>query len=460
MGRKKKGAGSVLQETPAVEVDTRDRDGVDDRSSTGAVAASTSTDAASEPAVGQEEFPGLLVLLCGIPGCGKDTLGRTCLQNFPNGAALSQDEHGGCGAKAQSATESLLQKRRSPIFILRNGIDASDRLPYALAGRRHGYRIAAVWPAELSAGDDQSKAALYLASVAGCYGRLTNGGRAGHETLTIGSDPAKVCISFLRSFRAPSAPGEVDCILPLPFLMNSDWSRHIEDLEVAGSSNSEDEAVAFITSKILRSGGPATGLPDAVSLLLSGDFEDAKRRLQPFSTMRRSCTELSADLAQWISVVLQEASSKPTQPTHVAKPSVPNRQQTQQLQRAVKVRAALEHLLSPSNIAKCRANGSTVTNCVWLPATEGRARLRPAWPISHFSGSPLLRRLAVTDAEVIAAARASAGSGAPLQSGDDGVSVEVLFDGSRARTELVSPLEPLPEASLRKLQCPDFKGDE
>lgn len=456
--RRREAAASLPQDSAALEDESRDCGYTIDRSkNTEASAANSSTNAASAAAPDDGEFRGLLVLLCGIPGCGKDLIGRMCLQQYPTGAALSQDEHRGCAASAQAATEVLLQKGRSPLFILRNGVDASDRLPYVIAARRHSYRVCAFWPTELSNGDPHGKTALYLASVAGCYGRLTDGGRVGHETLTISSQPARVCLSFLRSFRAPSAPGEVDCIACIPFLMDSDWPCHMEDWAAEGS-DSKDAAIASIASKISRG-----VLPHAVASLLCHGFEEVQARLQPFTTMRRQSTELSANLAQQVTLCLQEKGSKSPQPACALPANVPNRKETQQLQRVVKVRAAVEHLLSPSNIKACRATGSTVTNCVWLPAIDGHSQHRPAWPVSHFCGSPLLRRLCVSDDEVIAAAHASATAGAPLQLGDDGVCVEVLSSseaGSHTRnyTVLISSLEPFPEASLRKLGCAAFTG--
>jgi len=398
---------------------------------------------------------GLMVLVCGIPGCGKDLIGRKCAEGFPSGAALSQDEHGGCGARAQSAAEAFLCEGRSPLFILRNGADASDRLPYVHAAKRHGYRVAAVWPAELSNTDLNSKAALYLASIAGCYGRLTDGGHAGHETLTISGQPAKVCHTFLRSFRLPAAPGEVDSVFSIPFLMDSNWSSRLEGL-TADKCAPKGETIDHIASKVCKSGT----LPDAVAALLCHSFEDTKKRLSSFAGMRRSSEELSEELTRWVASELLEQARAPVPSANAPAAKKPQRQETKQLQRAIKVRAAIEHLVSPANIKGCRSNGSTVSNCIWLPASQGQTGHRPAWPASYFCGSPQLRRLAVSEDEVLAAAQASATAGSPLQQGDDGVCVEVLeYKEAKAKTKhkaVISPLSTLPEASLSKLGCPDI----
>merc|ERR1711871_210744 len=83
----------------------------------------------------------LLVLVCGIPGCGKDTIGRACVTSFKDAAAVSQDEHGGDATQTRCAIEQLLSARKSPVFVLRNGTDAADRAPYIEAARRYSYRV-------------------------------------------------------------------------------------------------------------------------------------------------------------------------------------------------------------------------------------------------------------------------------------------------------------------------------
>eukprot|EP00439_Symbiodinium_sp_Y106_P026106 s5427_g3.t1 len=118
---------------------------------------------------GEAEIParGLVVLLCGIPGCGKDAVGRACVRDFPEAAALSQDEHNGSADATRAAFERLLEKNASPIFVLRNGVDVGDRLPFLLPARSAGYRIAAAWPAELSQSADRK-----------AEGRAVSGGSA------------------------------------------------------------------------------------------------------------------------------------------------------------------------------------------------------------------------------------------------------------------------------------------
>ncbi|OLP89039.1 Octopine dehydrogenase [Symbiodinium microadriaticum] len=123
------------------------------------------------------------VLLCGIPGCGKDAVGRACVRDFPEAAALSQDEHNG------SADAPMQTENASPIFVLRNGIDVGDRLPFLLPARSAGYRITAAWPAELSQSADRK-----------------DGGRSGHETLTVGeklSKPAQVAADLHKGKALP-----------------------------------------------------------------------------------------------------------------------------------------------------------------------------------------------------------------------------------------------------------------
>lgn len=391
---------------------------------------------------------GLLVLLCGVPGCGKDALGRACAQEFSSGASLSQDEHDGDAARTRSAVEALMHAGRSPIFVLRNGVDAADRSPYIDAARRHDYGTAAVWPSELSCEDVYRKAALYLAAVAGCYCRLTMGGKAGHETLTIGDDvtqPAQICLSFLRRFRAPSAPGEVESALALPFLKAA-----IEDDVDLLDGRIQRKCISTVANQMKRS----MSLPKLVGSCCSGDLATLQADLMPFAASRRDLTELSQELRHWIKAQLPTTFGEPlpASPWPAMSPAAaPSQQEIRCLQRAVKVRSALEHLVSPANIASCRAAGSTVTNCEWICQGDSELKVRPAWPASHFRGAPQLRKLGVTDEEVIKAARASAATTAALQQGEDGIRVEVV-PGSKGL--LVSPVEQLPETCLLKLGCP------
>lgn len=367
----------------------------------------------------------LVVLLCGIPGCGKDVIGRRCASSL-NGAALSQDEHNGNAVATQAALESLLAQGLSPIFILRNGVEVGDRLPYVVAARRAGYRVTAVWPEELST--TSRRAALFLASLAGCYGRLTSGGRSGHETLTITdgqlAKPAQVCLNFLQMFRAPSAPGEVDAVLTLPFLQSDESDLgDLGDLKLSG----------FGKGKVL---------PEVVQEVFEGDFEKAKEKMMRWGTMRRSVQDIADPLTEWAK---QQMSQKPSASTF----SMPSTD-TKKLQRAAKIRAAVEHLVSPYNLSACRDGGTTVTTCKWFTINE---RLCPAWPTSYFAGAPQLKKWGTTAEDVLDAAKESCQAQAALQEGDKGVRVQLLNqDGGT----YVSPMEPLPEASLRKLRCPDI----
>lgn len=336
--------------------------------------------------------------------------------------------------------------KRSPIFILRNAVDAADRSPYVEAARRYNYRVVAVWPSELSSSDLHRKAGLYLAAVSGCYGRLSNGGKTGHETLTVGKDmelPAQVCFSFLRSFRAPSAPGEVDDVLALPFLK--------PDLEEV-----QADSVSIVASQMKDK-----PLPKHLVSQLTDSFADVQKWLAPFAGLRRGLPELRGELQSWLTEQLPKVSAESAAeaPWPAAAPaSVPSKSETQRLQREVKVRSAVEHLVSPTNIRACRATGSTVANCVWVGSAESSGTMRPAWPASHFCGSPQLRKLGVTEAEVMRAADTSAAAGIPLQQGDDGVCVEKVADDQG--NLLLSPVQSLPETCLQKLGCPVLRMDE
>eukprot|EP00930_Biecheleria_cincta_P096090 TRINITY_DN87972_c0_g1_i1.p1 TRINITY_DN87972_c0_g1~~TRINITY_DN87972_c0_g1_i1.p1 ORF type:complete len:434 (-),score=67.85 TRINITY_DN87972_c0_g1_i1:76-1377(-) len=390
----------------------------------------------------------LLVLLCGVPGCGKDTIGRACAKEFLHGAAVSQDEYNGDAARTRTAIEALLSDGRSPIFILRNGPDAADRFPYVSAAKRNGYRVGAAWPSEISCSDMRRKAALYLAALAGCYGRLRDGGRTGHETLTAHDNiarPAQICQAFFQSFRAPSAPGEVDAILALPFLI-SDFAG------IASNVLADDleSSLASLVAQLMKKGC----LPDVVTSSMAGTFADTQAKLLPWAVLRCPANDLAEELLSWAHSEIQiAAADSSVQQWRPAEVPAPSKEETKRLQREVKIRAAMEHLVSPANIASCRLNGSTVTNCVWI-MVEGT--LCPAWPLSHFCGAPQLRKLGVAEWEILDAARVSASAHAPLQDGLAGVKVQVV-PGSLAGDLMVSPSDALPEASLMKLGCPDPK---
>lgn len=395
-------------------------------------------------AVADQAQAGLLVLLCGIPGCGKDALGRASVLSFASGAALSQDEHGGDAARTRTAIEALFRAGRSPLFVLRNGADAGDRSPFIDAARRYGYRVGAIWPSELNSDTASHRVGLYLASVAGCYGRLSGRG-VGHETLTVTDDmelPAKVCLNFFRSFRAPHAPGEVDTVLTIPFLRPAiDW----EDLL---DGKMDDSFVTSISSQMKK----GKGLPEFVASCLAGDLQKVQAQLLPFSALRRPLLELTEALSQWTAAQMLENSGYPSTPLPPV--AAPSKDDTKRLQREVKIRAAVEHLIAPANISSCRASGSTVSKCLWI--LEGG--VRPGWPPSYFCGAPQLKKLNVVEEEVLKAARTSAGASAALQEGADGVRVEVVL-AEKSGSFLVSPIEVLPEACLLKLGRPNLNTE-
>jgi hypothetical protein len=395
---------------------------------------------------------GLLVLLCGVPGCGKDALGRACANRFFSAAALSQDEHGGDALRTRSAVEGMMCSGRSPLFVLRNSVDAADRSPFVEAAKRHNYRIAAVWPSELSNDDPYRKAALFLASVAGCYCRLTNEGKSGHETLKINDDighPAKICLSFLRSFRIPSAVGEVDNVLALPFLQ-----PELADIDLVADGQTDGNCISTLEKQLKMD----KGLPKLLSQILVGGLPKVQSYLANFIALRRGLPELIEALTSWVTAQLQGSPGElATTSSSMCPAAAPSKEETRRLQREVKIRSAVEHLLSPTNIASCRANGSTVKNCVWILSMGAHTITRPAWPASHFCGAPQLRKLAVKEEDVLRAAAVSATSKDSLQMGSDGVRVEIIVDPDAEGRMLLSPVEALPDSCLLKLGCPGLE---
>eukprot|EP01065_Artemidia_motanka_P049816 TRINITY_DN8371_c0_g1_i1.p1 TRINITY_DN8371_c0_g1~~TRINITY_DN8371_c0_g1_i1.p1 ORF type:complete len:542 (+),score=180.32 TRINITY_DN8371_c0_g1_i1:96-1721(+) len=152
---------------------------------------------------------GLAVLVCGIPGSGKDYVGRKVAEGFPGAAAFSQDQH---GKGARKHFEKLMSEGKNPIFVLRNNFDPSDRGNYADLAWKHRYAVCSVCPAELCGGADE-QARLLAVSAAGCYGRLT-ADAAGHETLTVTDSktgqldmtlPMRIAYTFMLRFKPPSA---------------------------------------------------------------------------------------------------------------------------------------------------------------------------------------------------------------------------------------------------------------
>jgi len=256
--------------------------------------------------------------------------------------------------------------------------------------------------------------------------------------------PAQVCMSFLKGFRIPAAPNEVDAVLHMHFLR--------EDL-------ADTVLLKNVADQLYRN-----QMPDAVRKCVQENVLSAQRQFEGFAAMRRPLEELIEELRCWITGEMEVAAATVAGPS-VTQAPMPGKGETRNLQREAKIRSAVEHLVSPANIAKCRASGSTVTNCVWLPVNTGegcttledRPLRRAAWPASHFCGAPMLQKLKATETEVLHAAKASHAAGIPLQAGDDGACVEVLGgEDTEGQTVpyLISQVDPLPDASLLKLKCP------
>merc|ERR1712232_877679 len=113
---------------------------------------------------------------------------------------------------------------------------------------------------------------MYLTAVSGYYRRLTADGRGGHETLTVKDDttlPAQVCMSFLKGFRVPATPNEVDAVLPLRFLR--------EDAETADAA-----LVKSVADQLYRN-----QVPDTVRKCLQEGIASAQRQLESFAAVRR-----------------------------------------------------------------------------------------------------------------------------------------------------------------------------
>ena len=168
-----------------------------------------------------------MVLLCGIPGCGKDVIGRRCASSL-NGAALSRMN-----------TMAMLWRPKqpwSPCWL-------KDFRPSSFCGtawkwatgcptswRRDALDIESQLFGRRSLAQHQEGCIIF-----GQSGRLLWSSdfwsRSGHETLTITdgqlAKPAQVCLNFLQMFRAPSAPGEVDAVLTLPFLQSDEQTLEI-----------------------------------------------------------------------------------------------------------------------------------------------------------------------------------------------------------------------------------------
>eukprot|EP01062_Namystynia_karyoxenos_P035287 TRINITY_DN25856_c1_g1_i1.p1 TRINITY_DN25856_c1_g1~~TRINITY_DN25856_c1_g1_i1.p1 ORF type:complete len:537 (+),score=173.62 TRINITY_DN25856_c1_g1_i1:97-1707(+) len=192
------------------------------------------------PAPSREGPPldkGLAVFLCGIPGCGKDFIGRQVKEVCgPGAAAFSQDEH---GKKARGHFEELMTEGRDPIFVLRNNFAPQDRKNYAELARKHRYSMCAIYPQELSEGD-LGLARLLTVSVASCYLRLTDDAQ-GHETLTVVDQktrevdmtlPMRIALSFALRFRPPSASEGFLACLAVPFL-HADCALGLDAARVA-----------------------------------------------------------------------------------------------------------------------------------------------------------------------------------------------------------------------------------
>ena len=184
-------------------------------------------------------------------------------------------------------------------------------------------------------------------------------------------------------------------------------------------------------------------LPDFVKKAFVGNFEGTKMKIMKWGEARRSSEEIITELLVFLR---NQISIKAVPP-----PPAPTAVDTKRLQRAAKIRAAVEHLVSPFNLSACREGGTTVTLCRWLTVED---RLRPAWPSSYFAGAPQLKKWGTTAQDVLDAAQESLDALAPLQEGDKGVRVQLL---NQEGAVYVSPVDPLPEASLLKLRCPDIE---
>merc|ERR1712137_22851 len=183
--------------------------------------------------------------------------------------------------------------------------------------------------------------------------------------------------------------------------------------------------------------------------------EETQARLKPFTAWRRNAEDLCKDLTDWIKTCLLELCALQPQGKDSTLNGPPSKATLHHKQRMVKVRSAVEHLVSINNIKGCRANGSTVTSCQWIPAeARSSGNKRPAWPASYFCGAPQLKRLNVTEGEVLSAACESAMAVATIQEGEDGARVKVVSgkDGGDlvAHVDLI-----LPEQLCRKLNCPN-----
>ena len=155
-------------------------------------------------------------------------------------------------------------------------------------------------------------------------------------------------------------------------------------------------------------------LPEVVQEVFEGDFEKAKEKMMRWGTMRRPCKTLLIRLLNGEAADVTETISQ-----HLFMPST----DTKKLQRAAKIRAAVEHLVSPYNLSACRDGGTTVTTCKWFTINE---RLCPAWPTSYFAGAPQLKKWGTTAEDVLDAAKESCQAQAALQEGDKGVRVQLL----------------------------------
>eukprot|EP01062_Namystynia_karyoxenos_P015561 TRINITY_DN15647_c0_g1_i1.p1 TRINITY_DN15647_c0_g1~~TRINITY_DN15647_c0_g1_i1.p1 ORF type:complete len:910 (+),score=165.67 TRINITY_DN15647_c0_g1_i1:83-2812(+) len=190
-----------------------------------AAAAGRGDDTASGAADDRADVAGLVVLVCGIPGCGKDAIGRKVCAAFGSDAEVFSQDEKGDAARAKQHFERLLQTGKKFIFVLRNGYTPRDRKIYVDLATQRKYKVCAVYPQEL--GDETSKARLLVVSAAGCYLRLDSDGMGGHETLTLkpAQDgtvdmqmPLRVALAFALRFEAPSPEEGFDAVLPEQFL--------------------------------------------------------------------------------------------------------------------------------------------------------------------------------------------------------------------------------------------------
>ncbi|XP_072547115.1 uncharacterized protein n4bp2l2 [Salminus brasiliensis] len=101
-----------------------------------------------------------LVLMRGLPGCGKSTLAKEILSSGPNGLILSTDDYffqkdgyffnptllGDAHDWNQKRTREAMLDRRSPVIIDNTNVQAWEMKPYVALALEFGYRVEFVEP--------------------------------------------------------------------------------------------------------------------------------------------------------------------------------------------------------------------------------------------------------------------------------------------------------------------------